>query len=128
MILDVVVVIVEFKNQLTSRGYAGSTIEGYSKNLDLFRRYLEERHINDIRKVNHRVILDYQVKLMSEPNAMETKAIRIRAVKRLFEYLVETHRLLINPTEGIVETSRKYRKIGPVLTVDEVRRLLYSFA
>ena len=116
-------IIAEFKNQLTARGYASSTIENYRKNLDMFRRYLAERDINDLRKLNHQMILDYQVMLMNQPNAMETKAIRIRAVKRLFEYLVETHKLLINPTEGIVETSRKYRKIGPVLTVDEVRRL-----
>ena len=122
--MDVVVVIVEFKNQLKARGYAEATIEGYSKNLDLFRRYLDDRRITDIRKVNHQVILDYQEKVMSEPIAMESKALKIRPVKRLFEYLVETHRLLINPTEGIVETCRKNRKIGTVLTVDEVKRLL----
>jgi integrase/recombinase XerD len=122
--LDSVVTIAEFKHQLTARGYAEATIENYRKNLDLFRRYLESRHIADIRKVNHQVILDYQEILLNEPNAMETKAIRIRAVKRLFEYLVETHKLLINPTEGIVETSRKNKKIGTVLTLDEVKKLL----
>ena len=122
--MDVVVVIVEFKNQLKARGYAEATIEGYRKNLDLFRRYLEERNIKDLRKVNHQVILDYQEKVMSEPNAMETKALKIRPVKRLFEYLVEKHRLLINPTEGIVETCRKNRKAGIVISVQEVKQLL----
>ncbi len=122
--MDVVVTIAEFKNQLKSQGYAASTIEGYSKNLDLFRRYLEERHINDIRRVNHQFILDYQEKVMSESIAMESKALKIRPLKRLFEYLVETHRLLINPTEGIVETCRRSRKIGPVLILEEVKRLL----
>jgi integrase/recombinase XerD len=61
---------------------------------------------------------------MAENNAVETNALKIRAVKRLFEYLVETHRLLVNPTEGIVETCRKNRKVGPVLTVEEVQKLL----
>ena len=42
----------------------------------------------------------------------------------MFEYLVETHRLLVNPIEGIVETCRKNRKTGPVLTVAEVKKLL----
>jgi site-specific recombinase XerD len=55
---------------------------------------------------------------------METKALKIRAVKRLFENLEETHKLLVNPCEGIVETCRKNRKIGPVLTMAEVKRLL----
>ena len=122
--LDVVIVIAGCKNHLKARGHAKSTIEGYSKNLDLFRRYLEERSITDIRKVSHQVILDYQEKVMSEPIAVESKALKIRPVRRLFEYLVETHRLLINPTEGIVETSRKNRKIGPVLTIEEMQRLL----
>ena len=124
IVLDSIVVIVEFKNLLKARGYAEATIEGYRKNLDMFRRYLEERNIKDLRKVNHQVILDYQEKVMSEPLTIESKALKIRPVKRLFEYLVETHRLLINPTEGIVETCRKNRKIGIVLSIDEVKRLL----
>lgn len=45
-------------------------------------------------------------------------------MKRLFEHLRESHRLLIDPTEGVVETNRRYRKIIPVLTVEEVERLL----
>jgi integrase/recombinase XerD len=122
--LDVVITITEYKKQLTAIGYAKSTIEGYRKNLDLFRRYLEERNISDLRKVTHQIILDYQEKVMNESIAMESKALKIRPVKRLFEYLVETHKLLINPTEGIVETSRKNRKVGTVLTVDEMNKLL----
>jgi integrase/recombinase XerD len=124
MILDSVITIAEFKNQLKARGYAESTMENYRKNLDMFTRFLNDREIKDIREINHSVLLEYQERLMSEPSAMETKAIRIRAVKRLFEYLSETHKLLINPAEGIVETCRKNRKIGTVLTVDEVKSLL----
>ena len=122
--MDVLVVIAEFKELLRARGYAESTIEGYRRNLDQFKRYLEERNISDLRKVTHQVILDYQEKIASEPIATESKALKIRPVKRLFEYLTESHRLLINPTEGIVETCRKNRKIGTVLTVAEVQKLL----
>jgi integrase/recombinase XerD len=60
---------------------------------------------------------------MSEPIAVESKALKIRPVKRLFEYLVSTHKLLINPTEGIIETIRRRKKIGPVLTVSEIKKL-----
>ncbi|CAB1084414.1 Site-specific tyrosine recombinase XerD [Olavius algarvensis Delta 1 endosymbiont] len=122
--MDVVVTITEYKRQLKSIGYAEATIESYSRNLDLFRRYLQDLNIADLRKVTHQVICDYQQKIMSEPVAMETRALKLRVVKRLFEYLCQTHRLLINPTEGIVETNRQNRKIGTVLTVAEVRRLL----
>jgi len=122
--LGAVITIEEFKNQLKVRGYSVRTIENYRKNLDMFTRFLASREIKDMREVNNNVLLAYKEQLMEEPNAMETKAIRIRAVKRLFEYLAETHKLLINPAEGIVETCRKNRKIGTVLTVDEVKSLL----
>jgi integrase/recombinase XerD len=124
MTLDAVITIAEFKNQLKARGYAESTVLWYGVSLDQFKRYLDDKGIRDIRQVNHPMILDYQEHLMTLPLAMETKAVRIRAVKRLFEGLAEAHKLLINPTEGIVETSRRNRKIGTVLTLDEVKKLL----
>ena len=122
--MDILTTIAEFKHQLKTRGYAEATIEGYRKNLDRFATYLTGRDIDDIKQVTRQTVADYRLHVMNEDNAMETKALKIRAVKRLFEYLEETHRLLVNPTEGIVETCRKNRKIGPVLTMNEVKRLL----
>lgn len=122
--MDVLTTIAEYKHHLKAIGYAPSTIENYRKYLNQFQRFLAEARINDLRKVSHQTILDYQSSVMAEPVAAETKALKIRPVKRLFEHLVKTHRLLINPTEGIVETCRKNRKIGPVLSVDDVRKLM----
>jgi integrase/recombinase XerD len=122
--LDIIVIITEFKNQLKALGYADTTIESYRENLNWFVKYLNEQDITDLRKVNHETILNYQKTVMEKPFAMESKALRLRPVKRLFEYLVNTHKLLINPTEGIIETNRKNRKIGPVLTMDEVKKLM----
>ena len=122
--MDVVVVIDTFGKHLASCGYADSTCESYAKNLEPFKRYLIARNITDLRKVTHQVILAYQQKVMAQPVAAETKALKIRPVKRLFEHLTETNRLLVNPAEGIVEVSRKGRKIGSVLTVVEMKKLL----
>ncbi|MBU1349473.1 tyrosine-type recombinase/integrase [Patescibacteria group bacterium] len=122
--MDVVVTIAEFKNHLKALGYAVSTIEVYRKGLDQFRQYLQQRDLSDLRKVTHQMILDYQAAVMAESIAQESKALKIRPVKRLFEHLTASHKLLINPAEGIVETSRKNRKIGLVLTVDEMSKLL----
>jgi integrase/recombinase XerD len=122
--LDILTTIADFKNHLKALGYAESTLESYRKNLDLFCRYLQGLEVADIRKVTYALICDYQQAVMAQPIAMESKALKLRPVKRLFEYLVKTHKLLINPTEGIVETCRKNRKIGTVLSVDEIRRLL----
>lgn len=122
--MDVIITIKDFKIQLKARGYAESTVIWYSRYLELFMHYLEKRNITDLREVTKHVIDDYHAKVMSESIAMESKAIKIRPVKRLFEYLTENHKLLINPTEGIVETSRKNRKPGTVLTLEEVKLLM----
>jgi len=123
-VLDILLTITEFKNHLKALGYADATLDSYRKNLDLFKRYLQEKQITDLRTVSHQTVLDYQASVMQQPIAMESKALKIRPVKRLFEHLVNTHKLLIDPTEGIVETCRKSRRIGTVLSVAEIKKLL----
>ncbi len=124
MTMDVNVTIMEFKQHMQTIGYAPKTIESYQYGLKCFKSYLQKKEIEDIKRVNHQMIIDYQSEVMKEPKATETKAIKIRSIKRLFEHLTDTHRLLINPTEGIVEACRKHRKIGRVLTIKEMMILL----
>ena len=122
--MEVVVVIAQFKQQLAAHGYAPSTVRCYSDYLRSFKRYLIEHEITDIKAVTAKVVADYQALIMSKPYAPETQALHIRPVKRLFEYLIEANRLLIDPTEGIVETRRKGRKLAPVLTSEQMQKLL----
>jgi integrase/recombinase XerD len=122
--LDILVTITEYKHHLKAIGYAAATIDSYRKNLDQFQRFLAQSNITDLKKVTHQTIVAYQQAVMAQPVAAETKALKIRPVKRLFEHLVAAHKLLINPCDGIVETSRRHRKIGPVLTVEEVKQVM----
>ena len=116
--------ILALTQHLQARGYADKTIACYRKALKPFRRYLEKRGITDLRRVRPQDLRDYQAALMTEAVAMETNAQKIRAVKRLFEYLTGTHRLLVNPAEDLVETCRKGRKLGPTLTMEQMQKLL----
>ncbi len=122
--MNIDVTIAEFKQHMKTIGYAPKTLECYGYGLKCFKSFLKRANINDLRKVNHQTVIDYQDKVMKEPKAAETKAIKIRAVKRLFEHLTNTHQLLINPAEGIVEICRKNPKIGRVLTIEEMKTLL----
>ena len=122
--MDVIVTIAEYKNHLKVRGYAQSTVACYSRGIDLFGQYLQSREITDLRAVNKQIIFDYQAKIMERPIAQESKALEIRPVRRLFEYLMDNNHLLINPAESIVETNRTNRKIGSTLTVAEMQKLL----
>jgi integrase/recombinase XerD len=122
--MNIQTTITEFKQYLKARNYAEKTIEGYRKGLEWFAAFLNEQGIEDLRKVSREVMVAYQEKVQAQPIAMESKALKIRPIKRLFEYLVERNLLLINPTEGMVETCRKNRKIGTVLTMEEMQSLL----
>ena len=122
--MDVLTTITEFKYGLKARDYAASTIEGYSKRLDEFAVYLTGRGITDLKTVTPKTLGAYRDHVMGQANAMETRALKIRAVKRLFEHLEQTHRLLVNPARDLVETCRKNRSVGPVLTQAQVKRLL----
>jgi site-specific recombinase XerD len=122
--LNIQTTIIEFKQHLKAAGYAEKTIEGYRKGIDWFAAFLNEQGIEDLRKVSREVMAAYQEKVQAQPIAMESKALKIRPIKRLFEYLTERNLLLINPTEGMIETCRRNRKIGPVLTLEETQLLL----
>lgn len=122
--MDVVVTINEFISHLKARGYAQATLESYTRHIGQFEHYLQQRRLDSLKTVTPEVIDQYRQTVMGQSIAAESKALKIRPVKRLFEYLADSHRLLINPTEGLVEICRKHRKIGTVLTVEQVQRLL----
>jgi len=122
--MNVSIIIKEYIKQMQVLNYAKRTIKLYTWGLTCFSDYLTAINIKNILKITRNTIYDYQAIITDEAIAPETRAIKIRSVKRLFEYLTESHRLLINPTDGIVEICRKNRKIGIVLTIDEMNILL----
>lgn len=122
--MDTATTITEFNQRMKAVGYAPNTITGYGYGLKCFTIWLAARNITDLKKINHQMLLDYQADVTDAGGAAETTAIKIRSVKRLFEYLTSANRLLINPAEGLVEICRKNRKIGRVLTLQEMTRLL----
>jgi integrase/recombinase XerD len=121
--MDIISTIDDFINKLKALGYAKTTIEMYSRNLEFFKNYLLTQNLTDLRKVTHKLILDYQEKVMAEPISSASKGIKIRPIKRLFEYLVENNKLLIDPTENIVNFSKNSKKIMPVLSQKEIKRI-----
>ncbi len=117
-------IVSEFKTHLEVGGYATSTINCYCQYLSYFLKYLQERKITDLKQVNNKTVRDYQLLVCDMDLAEETKAMRIRPVKRLFGWLLDAHQLLIDPTEKIKETNRKNRTLPPVLSIEEMQLLL----
>ncbi len=121
--MDVSATVNQFIKLLKARGYADSTLEKRSLELELFERYLKSLNITDLRRVTVQVIFDYQYQLMWQPFSLEGTVNRLRPVKQLFEHLSDSHRLLINPAEEVELTCGKQHKIGTVLSLAEIRQL-----
>lgn len=105
-------------------GYSPATIDNYGDQLKRFGEWLRRRRIVDLRALTRARVLAYQGDVRGEPISRETQALRIRAVKRLYGYLVAQGHLLLDPTEGIQEISRRHTLPKPVLSKSEMKRLL----
>jgi integrase/recombinase XerD len=105
-------------------GYRPATIRNYGDQLKRFGEWLHQSRMDDLRTLTRARLLVYQTAVRSERIGPETQALRIRAVKRLYGYLVTQGHLLLDPTEGIQEISRRQALPKPVLSTSEAKRLL----
>ncbi len=117
-----------FIEHMKVRNYAKATLTGYSRYLREFISWLREQEISDLKRVTRDTLTAYQVKLMElkarGDNTIATVSIKIRAIKRFFEYLEASNHILINPAEHIKEPKKKNRLPRVVLTEDEARKIL----
>ena len=111
-------------SHLRLSNYSPATIDNYSDQLKRFGEWLKKHAIDDLRKITKQHIHDYQAYVRQEPIGRETQALRIRAVKRLFNHLVDQAVILLDPTEGIQEISRREKLPRPVLSKSEMHKLL----
>jgi integrase/recombinase XerD len=119
-----------FIEHMKVRNYAKATLTSYSRYLRKFLEWLRETDITDIKRVNRDTLTSYQVKLIEYRDdkgrrfTIATVSIKIRAVKRFFEYLESSNQVLINPAEHIKEPKKESRLPRAVLTEDETRKIL----
>ncbi len=111
-------------SHLRLKKYSPATIDNYSDQLKRFGEWLEHKSIYDLRKLSQQDIRDYQAAVKQQPISRETQALRLRAVKRLFNHLVEQTIILLDPTEGIQEISRREKLPRPILSQKEIDKLL----
>ena len=87
--------------------YAPATIDNYADQLQRFGEWLSQALADDLRRVTRADIDLYQAYVRGEPIGAECRALRMRAVKRLFDHLVHEGRLLLHPADHVVEIRRK---------------------
>ncbi len=104
--------------------YAPATVDNYADQLKRFGEWLSQALADDLRRITRADIDTYQAYVGGEPIGVETRALRMRAVKRLFDHLVREGRLLLHPADHVVEIRRKDRLPKAVLSIKQVRQLL----
>ena len=121
--------IADFMESMRLKNMSPSTICSYRDSAVKFIKFIETGKINDLREVTKEALQNYQSYLQKEREtkphfSLETIHVRLRGLKRFFEFLQETHQILYNPTDVIVFPKLGQRLPKDILTRDEVNRIL----
>jgi len=118
----------QFKEQLKVLNRTEATVKSYSDHVRIFLKSLEK----DIKAITRTDMEEYIKSLFAyrdENNhhkkyATGTIIVKVRALKRFFEFMEKVNHIFINPMEQIKEPRKEKRLPGAVLTTTEVRKIL----
>ncbi|MDA8403273.1 MAG: tyrosine-type recombinase/integrase [Desulfobacteraceae bacterium] len=116
-----------FKEHLKILNRSSATIDAYS---DHSRHFMTALNGTDLRKVTTRMIESFIAELYDHrtkkgsPYSPYTITVKVRAIKRFFEYLEQSNVILINPAEFIIEPKLLKDRIKTTLTPTEVAKIL----
>lgn len=114
-----------FREHLKVLKRSPATLAGYTEGLKRFFAFLDQQGIGDLRAVRRADIQAYQAALVASGRyATNTIHVRLRSVRRFYEYLDRTGKILINPALGFPLPKLENRLPRTVLTLGEMRRLL----
>src|SRR3990172_20558 len=121
-------VLFSFNEHMKVRNYAKATVTSYSQGLKQLFEHLRINEITDIKRVTRDMLKAYHAGLM-EARAkgeitLSTVSVKIRAVKRFFEYLEQSNQVLVNPAEYLKEPKKETRLPRVVLSESEARKVL----
>ena len=118
----------QFKEHLKVLNRTEATVKGYSDHVRLYLQGLEK----DIKAVTTSDTENYVASLFAyrdEKNdnkkyATGTVIVKVRALKRFFEFLETSNHIFINPMESIREPKKEKKLPRAVLTAKEVKKIL----
>ena len=113
--------LLKFRGHLEALGRSPATISLYSDQAGLFLRTVE---VKEIRQVTRRHIEDYVAGLHGRDYTVGTICTKVRAVKRLFEFLEGANIVFIDPAECIREPAKPKTLPRAILTPEEMSLIL----
>ena len=112
----------EFTAYLKALKRSPSTIKGYTRSVAVFLVWLDGRDVRGIRRAD---VQTYQAALV-DADEYTTQSIHVlmRGVRRFYDWLDRTGKVLVNPTLGFQLPKLEDRLPRTILTPSEMRRLL----
>lgn len=113
-----------------ARGFTARTLESYGCVLRRFRRFLDERGIDELADITAAVLADYQTDVMTQPGRngrtlmMASQVHLISHVRMFFRYLVAKTYFLIDPAAALALPHCPRRPPDRVLDLSTMKRLL----
>ena len=105
------------------KGLSENTLSNYSRDLELLKRWLQDRKIDDPASVNRALLSEYMAWLLDTGRSMRTAARHRAAYRQLFRFLVREGVLESDPSL-LVEAPRPSMTLPSVLSEEEVELLL----
>ena len=119
--------LITFTDHLKLLNRSPATIKAYREHLEIFFDSVREQ---DMRMVSRAKVESWIVGLYDhrtpsgKPYSTSTLCLKIRSVKRFFEFLESSNTIFINPAERIREPKLDRRLPKQIPTPDEIKRLL----
>ena len=113
-----------FRDYLTTLKRNKNTINSYAGCLNRFFAFIAKKNITDLRAVTRAHIQEYQAELSTATWTTHNTHAHLRAVRRLYEFLDDQGKILMNPTVGIRMPKLERNLPRNVLTRAEMRKLL----
>lgn len=119
--------IFKFKEHLKILNRSPATISAYLMHVEIF---LKSTVVPDIMRITASIIESYIAGLYDyrtvegKPYGIATICLKVRSIKRFFEFLEKTNIIFIDPAGFITEPQKKQTRIRETLTNEEARKIL----
>ncbi len=111
-----------FTQHLRLLGRSEATIKAHANAVNQFAKVWGERDLREVSQAD----LEAYAKGLRERVGRETTYLYLSGLRLLFRYLAESHVLLVDPTVAIPMPRMSDRMTGPILSREEMKRLIDS--
>ena len=122
--------ILKYKEHLEVLNRSSDTIAAYTYHMRVFLTSCDITNITDIKMINRKEIENYIYTLYAHkradnnnPYCTDTICVKVRSIKRFFEFLEDANIIFLNPTASIKEPKKENHLVRDILTLEEVDAL-----